>query len=184
MKLSNQLKVLLGGAILAASVGAQADTYNPSDMVLTLSNNGPQINYFTSAAGLDSLNLYGSVAGDGFDRWKIDLTTSGNFVVNGTTGQDTTLPYAVLTGATLRDSAFNALTSVSASALGGLSGLSLISGNLIAGTYYLDIFGDAGLGYSGSISAVPLPAAAWLFGSALLGMGALRRKQKQDLAVA
>jgi len=28
------------------------------------------------------------------------------------------------------------------------------------------------------ISAVPLPAAAWLFGSALLGLGALRRKQK------
>ena len=29
-----------------------------------------------------------------------------------------------------------------------------------------------------SVSAVPLPAAAWLFGSALLGLGALRRKQK------
>ena len=28
------------------------------------------------------------------------------------------------------------------------------------------------------ISAVPLPAAAWLFGSALLGFGAMRRKQK------
>jgi len=28
------------------------------------------------------------------------------------------------------------------------------------------------------VSAVPLPAAAWLFGSALLGFGALRRKQK------
>lgn len=28
------------------------------------------------------------------------------------------------------------------------------------------------------ISAVPLPAAAWLFGSALLGFGVLRRKQK------
>lgn len=30
---------------------------------------------------------------------------------------------------------------------------------------------------STQVSAVPLPAAAWLFGSALLGMGALRRKQ-------
>ena len=29
-----------------------------------------------------------------------------------------------------------------------------------------------------SLSAVPLPAAAWLFGSALLGFGAVRRKQK------
>ena len=37
------------------------------------------------------------------------------------------------------------------------------------------------------ISAVPLPAAAWLFGSALLGFGALRRKQKagnSEMAVA
>jgi hypothetical protein len=31
---------------------------------------------------------------------------------------------------------------------------------------------------STQISAVPLPAAAWLFGSALLGLGAMRRKQK------
>ena len=29
-----------------------------------------------------------------------------------------------------------------------------------------------------AVSAVPLPAAAWLFGSALLGFGVLRRKQK------
>jgi hypothetical protein len=29
-----------------------------------------------------------------------------------------------------------------------------------------------------SLSAVPLPAAAWLFGSALMGFGVLRRKQK------
>jgi hypothetical protein len=29
-----------------------------------------------------------------------------------------------------------------------------------------------------SVSPVPLPAAAWLFGSALMGLGALRRKQK------
>jgi hypothetical protein len=31
---------------------------------------------------------------------------------------------------------------------------------------------------SGSISAVPVPAALWLFGSALAGLGWLRRKQK------
>ena len=33
-------------------------------------------------------------------------------------------------------------------------------------------------GSTSQVSAVPLPAAAWLFGSALLGLGALRRKQK------
>jgi hypothetical protein len=36
----------------------------------------------------------------------------------------------------------------------------------------------AGEGSTSQISAVPLPAAAWLFGSAVLGLGALRRKQK------
>jgi hypothetical protein len=30
---------------------------------------------------------------------------------------------------------------------------------------------------SGQVSAVPIPAAAWLFGSALAGLGWLRRKQ-------
>jgi hypothetical protein len=37
---------------------------------------------------------------------------------------------------------------------------------------------------STQISAVPLPAAAWLFGSALMGFGALRRKQKSEVAPA
>lgn len=48
--------------------------------------------------------------------------------------------------------------------------------------YFLDmIFTNAtatAFGITTNISAVPLPAAAWLFGSALLGLGALRRKQK------
>ena len=30
---------------------------------------------------------------------------------------------------------------------------------------------------AGSVSAVPIPAAAWLFGSALLGLGVLKRKK-------
>ena len=33
---------------------------------------------------------------------------------------------------------------------------------------------------SGSISPVPLPAAAWLFGSALLGMGMVRRRKQPE----
>ena len=58
---------------------------------------------------------------------------------------------------------------------------------LSAGLYFVKLsFAnfDPGNGYTGSfdastqISAVPLPAAAWLFGSALLGLGALRCKQK------
>ncbi len=50
------------------------------------------------------------------------------------------------------------------------------------GTQYVLKMVSSGLGIAegstSQISAVPLPAAAWLFGSALLGLGALRRKQK------
>ncbi len=50
---------------------------------------------------------------------------------------------------------------------------------LSAGTYLLSIDTDADVSSSTLMtSAVPLPAAAWLFGSAVLGFGALRRKQK------
>jgi hypothetical protein len=52
----------------------------------------------------------------------------------------------------------------------------------LAGTQYVLKMASSGLGAgegsTSQISAVPLPAAAWLFGSALLGLGALRRKQK------
>jgi len=34
------------------------------------------------------------------------------------------------------------------------------------------------LGYSGTISAVPLPAAAWLFGSAIMGLTLVARRRK------
>ena len=53
---------------------------------------------------------------------------------------------------------------------------------LSTGTYYLQYAFNNGdplaIGVTTQISAVPLPAAAWLFGSALLGFGAMRRKQK------
>ncbi len=31
--------------------------------------------------------------------------------------------------------------------------------------------------HSGDVAAIPLPAAAWLFGSALLGLGAVKRRK-------
>lgn len=52
--------------------------------------------------------------------------------------------------------------------------------NLSAGLYVFSVLLDPTPdgGSSGNVSAVPVPAAAWLFGSALFGAGALRRKQK------
>ena len=57
----------------------------------------------------------------------------------------------------------------------------------LAGEYVLKIATDGANSSTSQISAVPLPAAAWLFGSAVLGFGALRRKQKagnSEMAVA
>ena len=52
----------------------------------------------------------------------------------------------------------------------------------LTGTQYVLKIQSSGLGVAegstSTVSAVPLPAAAWLFGSALMGFGALRRKQK------
>lgn len=59
--------------------------------------------------------------------------------------------------------------------------------SFLPGFYELRIATNGANSSTSEISAVPLPAAAWLFGSALLGLGALRRKQKagnSDMAVA
>jgi hypothetical protein len=59
---------------------------------------------------------------------------------------------------------------------------------LNAGTYYLSIFsgfGHQGVPYNLSISpsAVPVPAAVWLFGSALMGLvGVTTRKSQRTIA--
>lgn len=54
---------------------------------------------------------------------------------------------------------------------------------LAAGQYVLKIATNQAFSSSSQVSAVPLPAAAWLFGSALLGMGLFRRR-KQSAAAA
>jgi hypothetical protein len=48
----------------------------------------------------------------------------------------------------------------------------------LPGEYVLKMSTDGAKASNSQVSAVPLPAAALLFGSALLGLGALRRKQK------
>lgn len=70
------------------------------------------------------------------------------------------------------------------SADGSFSG----SGYLEAGTYNLNAFaamysggsssGGSNSNFNASFSAVPIPAAVWLFGSALAGLGWLRRRQQ------
>lgn len=53
---------------------------------------------------------------------------------------------------------------------------------LAAGEYVLKIATNQAFSSNSQVSAVPLPAAAWLFGSVVLGMGLFRRR-KQAAAV-
>ncbi len=50
--------------------------------------------------------------------------------------------------------------------------------DLLNGFWYVNIHSDVNPGgeIRGQVSVVPLPAAAWLFGSALLGLGLIRRR--------
>lgn len=63
-------------------------------------------------------------------------------------------------------------------------------GFLQAGSYYLQIAGDAGslAGYGGNLSVAetPIPGAVWLFATGAAGLGALlrRRKKKEQAAQA
>ncbi len=68
------------------------------------------------------------------------------------------------------------------------SGLDFTTDVLSAGEYTLEVSGtvtgSAGGVYAGTLSAIPLPAAAWLLGSALLGLTLVsRRQQKNSLSI-
>lgn len=61
--------------------------------------------------------------------------------------------------------------------IGGANPTSAVYTFLASSNYVLK-FSTQAIGAINSISSVPVPAAAWLFGSALFGAGALRRKQQ------
>jgi hypothetical protein len=58
-----------------------------------------------------------------------------------------------------------------------MNGRITYSGSLIA-IEMQDLFYGPGSNFSMNINAVPVPAAAWLFGSGLLGLGAAARRRK------
>ena len=198
MKISSTLKTLLAGMILGFSAIASASTYY--DNVTTSFNLGV-------GAGAAE-NYVGVVDTGGIDMWTINLLGPAGLTVDITTSQDTgeINPQDVGTAVAmldnishvdLLDSSNNVLGGADAvyslANFGSLSTLTSfvnfsVGTLLMPGTYYLKIYGDDGAAYSGTISAVPLPAAALLFGSVLLGAGALRRKlatgEKLEMAAA
>jgi hypothetical protein len=186
MKVSRTLKMLLAGVILGFSAVSSASTVT-------------DVTPFFSIAPTNTQNYIGTVDGSGFDLWSINLTAPAGLIINLTNGTGN----GPVTGGFTQANAVAQLNNISKvelfdgsmSLLGGANATYTLSGSQLfaslgseaflsvaqafqSGMYYLKISGDAGTVYSGSVSAVPLPAAAWLFGSALLGLGAMRRKQK------
>jgi hypothetical protein len=187
MKVSNSIKMVLAGALLGFSVASSASTFY--DNTTTSFNLGV-------GAGKQE-NYVGSINVGGVDTWAITLLAEAGLTVDITTSQDTGIinPQDVGTAVTmldnitrveLLDSSNNVLGGANAvyslANFGDLSTLTSfvnfsVGTLLMPGTYSLKIYGDDGAAYSGTVSAVPLPGAALLFGSALLGMAGLRRKQ-------
>ncbi|SEH32712.1 hypothetical protein [Magnetospirillum fulvum] len=81
-------------------------------------------------------------------------------------------------------------TSIGLSNSSGTGDITLAAANLLGGTYSLYYTVTAGPGFngadgasfSGTVSAVPLPGAALLFGSSLLGLGFIGRRRQRNIA--
>ena len=91
----------------------------------------------------------------------------GNETVFITTGIDQDIP-GVITFDVTNNTDFYVVASMSASSINGFADAS--------NTLSLQFQDDSGLS-AATVSAVPLPAAAWLFGSALLGLGVIKRRK-------
>lgn len=167
------------GAFALTSSQCFASIVSPTNMAMTLAMGDTAI---YTQSGLDGANMIaGDVAGNGLDRWKLTLTSPmTNLLANFIVSTDAQAPLQFVSGAKLWNwNHTTLLGSAAAVSTGPNSSLTTLSvSGLAAGVYLIDVLGDVGAGYQGSVSAVPLPAAAWLFGSALMGFGALRRKQK------
>jgi hypothetical protein len=180
-----KIKQFFSAVIFGMLVSSASASTVPTTMTFSLGM-GETFKYTNTS--LDSVNyplLSGDVAENGFDRWVINLTDDASLLLNFVTGQDTTQPYDQLDKAVLSTSTGDALaTQLAVISNGGITSTILMSySNLLAGSYFLDIYGDAGMSYSASVSAVPLPAAAWLFGSAAMGLlGFARRRKQADVA--
>lgn len=165
----NKLKGLLVALALCVAPASMASVLPAFDGELTVGV-GNTNEFFAGYVNAD----------EAFDYWKINIegtgTTTAAAAIFGGVGEMHLFNW---------DSGTNTLGSLIASAvqavlppeLGGGLGYSL-SAFLNSGSYVLQIAGVAGgSSYAGQISAVPLPGAALLFGSALFGAGMIGRKK-------
>jgi len=171
------IKSVIGIMLVFCSVSSQAmsiwivesgqDAFSNSQGVLSLNE------------GMNSLDLYYDVAGDVSYGYDFILDIVGTGTISNVTGGDSDLGDVFGTGWRQFGGDFYGETgsSVFAFSFDFLAGAG--SSLLISGSYTDANFLDAPIASStlGTVSAVPVPAAVWLFASGLIGLvGFSRRK--------
>lgn len=158
-------KGMLAALLLVATPAAMASTLPTLDYTVNVGiGGGPQFFGGTINEGQDNVwvNLSGSEGTLTAEVTGYVGTGMSLFSWDGGASVGTLIANAVHTGTT---------------ALGGE--VFSLSSFLAAGSYLLQVYGDNGTVYAGTVSAVPLPGAAILFATALLGAGVVGRKKKQ-----
>lgn len=181
-------------AALAMNVSAMADTVsnlgtNPTSGAGAFSNTNPGLGAGGSGLFLDIYNF------DLVGNQILTIAFAVNTFANGDPQFITNFQ-----GAIFNDGADNApgggddtlvLGPQLASACIAIPNCQVFGGSavLAGGSYYLAVSGDAAVdsGYGGNLSTsaeTPLPAAVWLFGSALAGGGILLRRRRRNTKTA
>jgi hypothetical protein len=179
--MKNYTKALLAALLIGAAPVTVAATLPTFDVSNTID----------VSIGGGAVNYSGNIVSDGVDYKLINILGSQGTPANYTTTYNTDSESIALYN--WDNSAPDALGSLVAT--GTINWADPVSGAiqfalsafLTAGSYVLAITGANNTSYAGTISAVPLPGAALLFGSALLGAGVVGRKKlgsKRSEAVA
>jgi hypothetical protein len=171
------LMVILFGMVAFFAQGSIAATLDLSAISSTNSNTlVVGADNAGSVSGVSFLNLGGFI-----DTWGITSTPSSAISAVTVENREENIN---ITGVTLKDS----LNAIVAFASESPTGTWNLFATLLAGANYIvEISGSAlttGQTYTLTVNAVPVPAAIWLFGSALMGLIGFSRRKSGSAVVA
>lgn len=173
MKLRNLVaSALVAGAMIAPATSMAATITPGSDLFINVGvGNDVGFGGTFDAAGYAAVSfMLSGIAGTTIGS-AVSISAPGPLnAVQANIYQDTNLNGLWDTGLDLLIATGTPVTPLSST----VTALHLVSGV----KYFVGITGPSKGGYGGSISAVPLPAAAWLFGSALLGFMGWSNRRK------
>ena len=167
--------VIAASLLALASMGAQAATTLNFDS--TVSGLPPSFTLPATGTIVDDGAVSVTMGGTGnFDHlWKLDVdAANNNLYISFNNDKDPDNGVMDITGLTVAGAPEPSFTQVN-------DDLWVYKGSLAAGVYDINVSGTAtgllGGGYTAVMAPVPLPPAALLFGSALIGLAAMRRKK-------